>query len=81
MNNAKFLNFIFFEFARKKRPKTFRNFFIVYLKIPKRHPHFYGHYWIPYTQKYGYRHRDSSYARAQVMANYVISMAAILNVS
>ena len=57
--------------------------FIVNIKIPKRHPHFYGHYWIPHTQKHGYRHqnRDSSYYRAQVMAKYVISMAAILNVS
>ena len=41
------------------------------------------HYWIPRTQKHGYRHqnRDSSYARAQVIAKYVISMSAILNVS
>ena len=44
---------------------------------------FHGHYWIPRTQKHGYRHqnRDSSYARDQVIAKYVISMAAILNVS
>ena len=44
---------------------------------------FYGHYWIPRTQKHGYRHqnRDSSSARAQVIAEYVILMAAILNVS
>ena len=43
----------------------------------------YGHYWIPRTQKHGYRHqnRDSSYARAHVIAKYVITMAAILNVS
>ena len=36
----------------------------------------YGHYWIPRTQKHGYRHqnRDSSYARAQVIAKHVISM-------
>ena len=42
----------------------------------------YWHYWIPHTQKHGYRHqnRDSSFARGQVMAKYVISMAAILNV-
>ena len=42
----------------------------------------YGHYWIPHTQKHGHRHqnRDSSFARGQVMAKYVISMAAILNV-
>ena len=42
----------------------------------------YGHYWIPHTQKHGYRHqnRESSFARGQVMAKYVISMAAILNV-
>ena len=35
------------------------------------------------TQKHGYRHqnRDSSYSRGQVKAKYVISMAAILNVS
>ena len=57
--------------------------FIVNYNIPKRHPHFYGHCWIAHTQMHGYRHqnRDSSYARAQVMARYVISMAAILNVS
>ena len=44
---------------------------------------FYGHYWIPRTPKHEYRHQncDSSYARAQVIAKYVISMAAILNVS
>ena len=44
---------------------------------------FYGHYWISHTQKHWYRHqnRDSSYARAQVMAKYVILMAAIMNVS
>ena len=35
------------------------------------------------VQKHGYRHqnRDSSYAMAQVIAKYVITMAAILNVS
>ena len=44
---------------------------------------FYGHYWIPRSQKHGYRHQnsDSSYARAQVIVKYVISMAAIFNVS
>ena len=44
---------------------------------------FHGHYWIPRTQKHGYgnQNRDSSYARAQVIAKYVIAMAAILNVS
>ena len=42
--------------------------FIVNFKIPKRHPYF---LWA----------RDCSYASAQVMAKYVISMAAILNVS
>ena len=57
--------------------------FIVHIKISKRHPHFYGHFWFPHTHKHGYTHqnRDCSYARAQVMAKYVISMAAILNVS
>ena len=56
---------------------------IVNFKISKRHPHFYGHYWIPRTQKHGYidQNRDFSYARAQVIAKNVISMAAILNVS
>ena len=39
--------------------------------------------WIPHTPKHGYRYqnRDSSYAKAHVMANYSILMAAILNVS
>ena len=58
--------------------------FIVNFKISKRHPHF---LWAlldsSYPKKHGYRHqnRDSSYAGAQVMAKYVISMAAVLNVS
>ena len=44
---------------------------------------FYGHYWVPHTQKHGYGHqnRDCNFVRAQVMAEYMISMAAILNVS
>ena len=43
---------------------------------------FYGTIGFLIPEKHGYRHqnRDSSYARAQVMAKYVISMAAILNV-
>ena len=54
--------------------------FIFSIEISTRHV--YGHYLIPHTQKHGYRHqnRDSSFARGQVMAKYVISMAAILNV-
>ena len=74
----------FFEFAKKNDRKRIKNgVFNVNFKISKRHPHFYGHYWIPRTQKHGYRHqnRDSSYARAQVIAKYVITTAAILNVS
>ena len=37
---------------------------------------------IPHTPNHGYRHqnRDYSYARSQVMAKYVISIATILNV-
>ena len=39
----------------------------------------YGHYWIPHTQKHRYRHQNRQ-SQSQVMAKYVISMAAILNV-
>ena len=57
--------------------------FIVNIKIPKRHPHFLWALLDSSYPKHGYRHqnRDSSYSRAQVMAKYVISMAAILKVS
>ena len=43
---------------------------------------YYVHHLIALTQqhRYTYQNRESSYARAQVMAKYVISMAAILNV-
>ena len=56
-------------------------FYLYYRNIYKTYT--YGHYWIPHTQKHGYRHQnsDSSYARAKVMAKYVISMAAMFNVS
>ena len=76
--------FIFFTNLRKKWPKTYQKCVLSFISKYLRDIHiFYGHYWIPRTQKHGYRHqnRDSSYARAQVIAKYVISMAAILNVS
>ena len=57
--------------------------YIVISKYPRDIHILYGHYWITHTPKHGYRHQnlDSSYARAQVIAKYVISMAAIVNVS
>ena len=76
--------FCFFQFARKKSPKTYQKCVLTFISKYLRGIHiFYGHYWIPHTQKHRYRHqnRDSGYARAQVMAKYVILMAAILNVS
>ena len=39
-----------------------------------------GHHCIPHTQNHGYRHKNRDLSYAKVMAKYVISMAAILNV-
>ena len=57
--------------------------FIINFKTSKRHPHFLWALLDSSYPKHGYRHqnRDSSYARAQVIAKYVITLAAILNVS
>ena len=72
-----------FYFFSNSRPKAYQKCVLSLISKYLRDIHiFYGHYWIPRTQKHGYRHqnRDSSFARAQVIAKYVISMAAILNV-
>ena len=70
------MNFSFFQIREKNDRKRIKNVFIVNLKISKRHLHFLWALLIPRTQKHGYRHqnRDSSYARAQVIAKHVISM-------
>ena len=76
--------FKFFHICDKKWPRTHEKCVLYLLSKYLQAIHIlYGHYWIPHTQKHGHRHqnRDSSYARAQVIAKYVISMAAILNVS
>ena len=57
--------------------------FIVKFKISKRHPHFFMDtigFLVPKNMGI-HQNRDSSYAWAQAIAKYVISMAAILNVS